>query len=439
MSETDRRLKDHLNTNQAKRERMCLEILSVQDDYTELQPRLPKGGPDGGRDIQGLYKGGLCFGAVGFVNDATDTDQHRSQIESKFSDDLENALKPKEGKPHPTCFVFLTNVGLTPGMIGDLQRLAYGRGLGYCEIFDRERLRIILDSNRGYAIRFRYLDISLSDAEQKDFFSTWADGITSLIGSGISGLDQTTKRIQFLLESQLLLDHLAVVAKLDASIWEVCKGEFVFQTSLALQVHSQGLMAFYFGGGADEIVEGPVTPQTQGRELTKNGQYGFGFSWIVPDTEQYLPYKGHEDKLEYPKGHRDEDNSLHIRTSRSSGILDVQQNTLHFRMLSEPFLHRFQPTCKLLELHRSMVLFDCSKEIADHVSEIRIFGGGYELLTLYRSDFKAEKGSYNRLKLPAEAKQEPDSHEWITLRPSNLNSAFSIDLMHKTPKRYDWR
>ncbi|MES5484088.1 hypothetical protein QMZ05_15160 [Bradyrhizobium sp. INPA03-11B] len=106
----------------------------------------------------------------------------------------------------------------------------------------------------GYAIRFRYLDISLSDAEQKDFFSAWADGITSLIGSGIKGLDRKTKTIQFLLESQLLLDHLATVVRLDAPIWEVCKGEFFFQTMLSLRVQSQGLMAFYFGGGTDKIM-----------------------------------------------------------------------------------------------------------------------------------------------------------------------------------------
>jgi hypothetical protein len=438
MSETDRRLKDQLNANQAKRERMCLEILSVQDGYTDLQPRLPKGGPDGGRDIQGFYKGELCFGAVGFVNDASDTDQHRSHIQSKFRDDLENALKPKEDKPRPKGFVFLTNVGLTPSIIGDLQRLAYGRGIGYCEILDRERLRIILDSNRGYAIRFRYLDISLSDAEQKDFFSAWADGITSLIGSGIKGIDQTTKKIQFLLESQLLLDHLATIVKLDAPIWEVCKGEFFFQTSLSLRVHSQGLMGFYFGGGTDEIVESPDKRQTGGRELTRNGQYGFGFSSIIRDTEQYLPYKGFEDKLEYPKGVRDEDRREHIRTASSRGILDVQQHILHFTMLSEPFLFRFHPTCKLLELHRSMVLFDCSKEIADHISEIKIFGGGYELLKLDRNDFVCEKGSYDRLNVPQDGKHEADSHDWITLRPAELSSAFSIDLMDKTPKRYDW-
>ncbi|MCP1854232.1 MULTISPECIES: hypothetical protein [unclassified Bradyrhizobium] len=438
MSETDRRLKDHLNTNQAKRERMCLEILTVQDGYTELQPRLPKGGPDGGRDIQGLFRGDLFFGAVGFVNDATDTNQHRKQIQGKFSDDLDNALKSNPDKPTPKGFVFLTNVGLTPGIIADLQRSAYERRVSYCEILDRERLRIILDSNRGYAIRLRYLDIPLSDAEQKDFFSAWADGITSLIGSG-KGIDQTTKRIQFLLESQLLLDDLSVIVKLDSPIWEACKGEFLFQTTLTLRVHSQGLVGFSFGGGTKTIVESPDEEQARGQKLTRNSQYGFGFSWIMPETEQHLPFKGTEDKQEYPKGVARTDTGMqYIRTSGSSAILEAQRNILHFTVLSEPFLFRFEPTCKLLELHGSMILFDCNKEIADHISEILIVGGGYELLKLNRRDLNFEKGRYERLKLPKEAKQQADSHEWIIIRPSRSISAFSIDLMHKTPKRYDW-
>jgi hypothetical protein len=332
----------------------------------------------------------------------------------------------------------LTNVGLTPGIIGDLQRLTYGRGVSHCEILDRERLRIILDSNRGYSTRFRYLDISLSDAEQKDFFSAWADGITSLIGSGMKGIDQTTKRIQFLLESQLLLDNLGIIIKLDAPIWKVCRGEFFFQASVTLRVHAKGLMGFTFGGGSDKIVESLDEWEEGGRGFAKNGQYGFCFSWVLPDTEQYMPFKEHEKKLEHPKGAANEDRMEHIRTSGPRGILEVQRDQLYFTALSEPFLFRFEPTCKLLELHGAMVLFDCSKEIADHISEIRIVGGGYELMKLDRSDLNAVKGSFDRLQVPKEGKQEADGHEWTTLRPTTLSSAFSIDLMHTTPKRYDW-
>ena len=438
MSETDRRLKDHLNTNQAKRERMCLETLSVQEGYSELQPRLPKGGPDGGRDIQGVYKGELFFGAAGFVNDATDTEEHRRQIKGKFRDDLKNALSIEEGKPKPSGFVFLTNVGLTPTIISDLQKLAYDKGISYCEIYDRERLRIILDSNRGYAIRFRYLDISLNDAEQKDFFSAWADGITSLIGSGISGIDQTTKRIQFLLESQFLLDSLGAIVRFDRPIWDVCRGQFFFQTTLTLRVHSEGLLGFTFGGGTQEIVETLEEWQASERQFTQNSKYGFAFSWLIPGMEQYRPFEDKEDTLEYPQRVSVEDRSQYVRTAQSSGILEVQNSAIYFDALSGPFLFRMQPTCKLIELHDCMIIFECNKELVSKIAEIAIIGGGYELLKIKKDDFRAEVGGFDRLNIPKESKLKIDSHEWSTIRPSTGDSAFSIDLMHRTPKRYDW-
>jgi len=439
MSETDRRLKDHLNTNQAKRERMCLEILSVQDDYSDVRPRLPKGGPDGGRDLQGLYKENLLFGAVGFVNDATDLRQHREQIKSKFKEDLENALKPKkDGTPRPEVFVFFTNVGLTPGIISDLQKLSYKNGIGFCDIFDRERMRIVLDSNRGYAIRFRYLDIPLSDAEQKDFFGAWADEINSAIGSGLKGIDQTTKRIQFLLESQMLLNSLGTIVKLGSSIWDVCKGEFFFQTMLSLRVHSEGFIGVAFGGGADKITETLEEWKSREKDMTTNRQYGFGFSWLLPETPMYQRYVEGAENLERPKNAKEDERLEYIQTSSSSGILEVDKSHLYFRTLSEPFLDRFQPTCKMIELDGCMILFECSAEIAEHIEQITIVGGGYELLKLSKADIHPMKGSYDRLKVPVAGKHEKDSHEWVTLRPSEVSSCFSIDLMSTTPRRYDW-
>jgi len=414
---------------------MCLEILSVQDGYTDVRPRLPSGGPDGGRDLQGQYRGELFFGAVGFVNDATNLGRHRSQIERKFFEDLQSALGARgDGGAQPKSFVFFTNVGLTPGIIERLQRNAYSLGLNHCDIFDRERMRIVLDSNRGYAIRFRYLDIPLSDAEQKDFFGAWADAINSLIGSGLREIDKRTKRVQFLLESQLLLDSLAVIVRLDSSVWDACAGRFFFQACVSLRVHSDGLTGVIFGGGTEEIF-GPV----DGKEArARNTQYGFAFSWLLPGTPQYQRYVEGMESLEHPKNASDEEKLRYIRTFWSSGILEVDRPHLGFRGLSEPFIDRFQPSCKLLDLHGCMIIFESSKELANHIEEIVIVGGGYELLKIPRSGFRLERGGFGRLKVPKEGRQQENSHEWITLRPSELSSCFSIDLMSSTPKRYDW-
>lgn len=439
MSETDRRLKDHLNTNQTKRERMCLEILSVQTGYSDLRPRLPKGGPDGGRDIQGFYEGRLCFGGVGFVNDASDTKQHREQIKSKFKDDLKNACKASSGEASlPSAFVFFTNVGLTPSIIDSLRKIAYSCGIEYCDIFDRERIRIILDSNRGYAIRLRYLDITLSDAEQKDFFSAWADQINSAIGSGFKSVDQATKRIQFLLEAQLPINHLSTIVKFKTSVWDACKGEFFFQTGLSLRVHSEGLLGIIYGGCSDKIVEAPEEWRTRENDITRNSQHGFAFSWLIPQTVQYDRLVLDKDKAEIPINSKRSHAAEHIRTIRSHGILEADRKFLHFEALSEPFLERFEPTCKLLELDGCMIIFDCSKELCDNIEEIKIMGGGYELLTITEHEFRSEKGDYDRLKIPKEAKQKAGDHEWVTLRPAALSSCFTIDLIDRTPRRYDW-
>ncbi|MDD9709147.1 hypothetical protein PVW53_17660 [Seohaeicola sp. SP36] len=439
MSETDRRLKDYLNTNQAARERMCLEILSVQEGYSDVSPRLPKGGPDGSRDIQSFYRDDLCFGAVGFVNDAGDGNEHRKQIKKKFKEDLKNALsEKKDGTPPPKAFVFLTNVGLTPGIISELKEHARGKGISYCDIFDREILRVALDSNRGYAIRHRYLDISLSDAEQKEFFTAWGDKINSIIGSGLKDLHKTTKRIQFLMEAQFTLDHLATVVRLDSNIWEACEGEFFFQTMLSLRVHSDGLLGITFGGGTKKIQETLAEWQARGKKHTKNSEFGFGFSWLIPNTPHHARYVRDVNNLEHPKNINGEEKLDYVRTSGSSGILEVDQKALYFKTLSEPFIERYQPTCKLQELDGCMLLFESSREIAEHIEEIAIIAGGYELLTIKKGDFELQPGSFERLKLPKEAKQEPDSHDWVTVRPSGFPSCFSIDLMGRTPRRYDW-
>ena len=439
MSETDRRLKDYLNTNQAARERMCLEILATQPDYTDVRPRLPKGGPDGARDIECLHKKRLCFGAVGFVNDATDTDDHRKQAKKKFKDDLKSATNPNnESEPSPKAFVFLTNVGLTPGIIKSLKTLAYKSGVEACDIFDRERLRIALDSSRGYAIRLRYLDIPLSDAEQKDFFTTWGKEVDAAIGMKFRGIDQTTKRIQFLLESGLLLDQLGVRVSLEESIWEACKGEFFFQTSINLRVHSEGLLGWSFGEGTSQIDESLDEWVKRGSSHTSNSKYGFGFSSLIPGSPYYERLIDPSSKYESPKNVDSERARKEIRTFSSSSILEVDKSVIFVEALSAPFLDRFAPTCKLLELHGCWILFECSRELANKIKEITIFGNGYELLQIQKDEMRFEAGKYERLSLPSEAKQGEADHEWVTLRPAKMASCFTVDLMGATPRRYDW-
>ena len=75
---------------------MCRSILSIDRRFTEVKPRHPRGGPDGGRDIEGIFRGDkLAFGAVGFFNQANDSDKQKNAAIVKFENDLSNTLFSK--------------------------------------------------------------------------------------------------------------------------------------------------------------------------------------------------------------------------------------------------------------------------------------------------------------------------------------------------------
>lgn len=176
---TDERLKSHLNSRQPDRERMCLAILSLDRSYTHIEPRRPEGGPDGGCDLQCIFKHRVkCFGAVGFKNNANDSNEQRREISKKFKDDLSAAI---DADASVKAFVFFTNVDLTPAEQEELKQHARHCGMEFVDVLYRERLRILLDSVGGYAIRLSYLGIPLNDAEQKDFFSRFGNAIQDAV------------------------------------------------------------------------------------------------------------------------------------------------------------------------------------------------------------------------------------------------------------------
>lgn len=60
---------------------MCRALLALDPHYTDVRPRHPSGGPDGGRDMKAIYDGDRqVFGAVGFVNGANDSDEQKRQV-----------------------------------------------------------------------------------------------------------------------------------------------------------------------------------------------------------------------------------------------------------------------------------------------------------------------------------------------------------------------
>ena len=105
------------------------------------------GGPDGGRDIEAIFDGDrVAYGAVGFHNSANDFNEQKKSIRAKFSTDLAAALS---AKPDLKVFAFLTNLRFTMGELSEMKDEARRSGIEHCDILDRERLRIELDSPAG--------------------------------------------------------------------------------------------------------------------------------------------------------------------------------------------------------------------------------------------------------------------------------------------------
>ena len=212
---TDERLRNHLNGRQPEQERLCAAVLRASPDYTHVKSLLPDGGRDGGKDLVARYVDGLeVRGGIGFVNNANDSSAHRRQAKKKFTEDCRSALAGNAALKH---FVFFTNVGITPKGKEELERHGREQGLLTTDIYDRERIRAVLDSPRGYAYRLQFLDIEMTKEEQLSLFLELGDNLERLVAGRLSVVEGVVNRVEFLLERHRPLVALSLIVVLDRS------------------------------------------------------------------------------------------------------------------------------------------------------------------------------------------------------------------------------
>lgn len=192
---TDERLRSWLNGDQPSRERLCRAIMAMDAQYHDVEPRRPEGGPDGSRDIQAVDTNSRpVWGAVGFRNSVSDSDEDRRVISKKCRDDVDAALK-EYGQLK--AFVFFTNVDLRPSDIEALRQYANKKGITHIDFYWRERIGRALDSVEGLGLRFQYLKIPLSEPEQISFFGRFGNQIESLITTSHERLETRLDEIEF--------------------------------------------------------------------------------------------------------------------------------------------------------------------------------------------------------------------------------------------------
>ncbi|MCJ2010441.1 hypothetical protein [Methylobacterium sp. J-092] len=432
-TDTDIKLRSALDANQRDREQMCRAVLALDRRYSEVRPRHPHGGPDGGRDIEAVLDGDrTAYGAVGFSNSANDSSEQKTKIRSKFNSDLSSALG---AHAKLKVFVFLTNLHFTMGEQNEMKAEAKRAGIEHCDVLDRERLRIELDSPAGFFIRFQYLGIPLSPEEQASFLSRYGDKLQDVVATGFNRIETTLNRVLFLQESTDILDgiHVRITLTEQYSAEEIGHFRACWLLTLRSIVHnifqiiaSSSDKSHRF---SDDRAEFAQDLPGIGNGIA-SGQWEQHLKLPSPDLED----EGEDGETISEDAADDPDDEKWTPVGYGSGIGSdpVSDITVSYRHDND--LIRFQPRIQLRDLDRCMFMPILNKALAQKVSSFDVYANGYHLLALGPSDFRIDNSSFN-FSLPGEYSPEELSDPWVRIRPASGSSAFHLYFSSRTPRR----
>lgn len=430
--DTDERLRSRLDTNQLGREELCLGILALDNRFSDVKPRHPRGGPDGGRDIDAVYRGNQTAAvAVGFVNGANDSKSQKAQIRKKFQSDVDSA---KAGSSGAEVFVFMTNLALTMGEQDVLKKVALGAGFAVCEVFDRNLMRAMLDSPDGFALRFQYLALSLSDAEQASFFAKWGDGIQNLVSSSFQRVERTLEQILFLQEANDVLSGIHVHFELDRLYYASEIGHFRAFIRMFLREPKHRIFQLLYGSSDRQM-----------RFRESMGPHrdpaGIGASISGGQWENYVDLSDADGPAEADQAAEEADDDsdpdshqeqwVACGASSSIGADPVSQVVASYN--HDGGFIRLQPRMTLRDLDDSGWIALLNRSLAEKVAAIHVYANGYKLSEVRKSDFGLEAGPpvvrWPCVFAPAEL-----ADPWVRIRPKTA-SFFTLRFSEVTPVR----
>lgn len=423
--ETDERLKGYLDTNQLHREQLCLAILALDKRFTNVRPRHPRGGPDGGRDIEAQFRGAeLAYGAVGFVNQAADVEEKKRTIRTKFGDDLNSAWN---ANPRPSVFVFFTNVNFTAGEKSDLISQARAKGFAACEILDRERLRAALDSPDGFAARFQFLNIAMSESEQASFFAKWGDEIQSVIATGFQEVHSTLSQLLFLQEAVRPISGLHVQFKLDRE-YDATEIKH-FRTFCSIYLREPKLDIFGLLIGKTDKAHRFRTDIKQEHEERP------GIALGIASGQWKVAWSGMSEQEDSSESDVDDDNYVEkyvpIGCGSAVGMKSVKHLVVSYTTAS--FI-RFEPVLSLMDFDECMLMPILNKSLAEKLQGIRIYANGYMLLDLDKEAFEIDSSNFE-FDLDEAFSEDELSDPWVRIRPAKFSSGFNLSFLDNVPVR----
>jgi hypothetical protein len=427
--QTDERLKSFLDSNQLAREQLCLALLSSDRRFKGVRPRHPRGGPDGGRDVEATLDGQLLvYGAVGFVNQASDSSSgQKSRVSGKFVDDAQSAWT---ACPQPAGFVFFTNLNFTVSEKDELTKQARQIGFKHAEIFDRERLRILLDSPDGFATRFQFLQIPLSEPEQATFFSKWGADIQTLVSEGFTQLEKKLNRLEFLTDCNAALRHLTVQVELDREYdaTEIghlrCFCSLFFEEAIPCNTVALLFGSFDNDSRIEPNAPGNLDPNAAG---VRNGIHGH--KWRAPFDESLLSSEEAEQLV--PRKH---DGDLHLLPTGWTKRRGEEKLRSFVLQYSNETAFNLGIGLRLANLNGALFLFQMNGSVAERVQSIKIYANEYLLGYYGTEDFKIDRSSFDT-SVPVEFTSQELEDPWVRLRPA-VYSAFQIRFSEVTPARF---
>lgn len=430
-TDTDIRLRSWLDSNQRDREQMCRAVLALDTHYSDVRPRHPLGGPDGGRDIEATYDNSReAYGAVGFTNSANDSDEQKKQIRKKFKEDLTSALA---ANPQLKVFVFLTNLHFTMSEQNAMKKEAKERGIEHCDVLARERIRIELDSPNGFFIRFQYLSIPLSESEQASFLSKYGTQIQDVVTSGFQRVEKTLNRLLFLSEANDILDSLTFRFVLKESYPASAIGHLRAFVYLSLREIKYDIFCIWFGTSdrADRFRDG----------IKRDMQPGIAQGRSSGQWEQHIKMPGKDardeddtDEQRVGADEVEEEDERFTPVGWSSGVGMDPVPVVIVKYNHDETLIRFHPRLALRDLDNCSFLPFLNASLAEKVHSFQVFANGYKLADYGSDDFGIDRSECGA-DLPGDFTEKELSDAWVRLRPSKMSSSFHLRFAETTPRR----
>lgn len=426
-AETEERLRSWLDTNQAARERLCMALLGLDRRFSNVRPRHPKGGRDGGCDIEAIYKETeKATVAVAFKNGANDSAAQKKSIEAKFDDD---AKKGRLAEPQPSMFVFFTNLAFTVREKEALKKKALKQGYADCEIMDRERMRLALDNTDGLGARLQFLDIAMSHAEQASFFARWGDDIQSLVASRFQSVETTLARIMFLQEARGALSAIHIRLVLDRTYQAAEIGHFRAFASFFLPRMRHRMHRVLFGS-SDNSRRFQPHPY---RGYPEPPGIAHGISGAVWESKLLLPGDPAYEDYEEDDDDKDRTDLKQGSTSSGAGLTELSVLPISYTH-THTFDFNFGPYLNLEDLDGAWTLIYLNASLAEKLAAVEIWANGYIIMSASLDDIRIDR-THTDFPIEGHFSDAELSDPWVRLRPSSLNSTFNLDFSGRTPRR----